>query len=161
MTSLPILSSIKHLASGRQVIGATAACTSLVLQVYQHCFVDTVGNFSWKDWATFAGTSAACYPFGWAVGKCAFALLTVIRMVRLHISAHTLPLTGVGPKVPKQSAIMGAMIGGLGGFMLAYQQSAGESHGSLQLVRSLCLLAASRSLFGCGNMTFAPSLSLL
>lgn len=28
-----------------------------------------VGNFNWKDWATFAGTSAACYPFGWAVGQ--------------------------------------------------------------------------------------------
>ena len=28
-----------------------------------------VGNFSWKDWATFAGTGAVCYPFGWAVGQ--------------------------------------------------------------------------------------------
>ena len=32
---------------------------------------------------------------------------------------------GVKPKVPKQSALMGATIGALGGFMLAYQQSSG------------------------------------
>jgi len=32
---------------------------------------------------------------------------------------------GVAPKVPKQSALMGATIGALGGFMLAHQQSAG------------------------------------
>ena len=28
-----------------------------------------VGNFNLKDWATFAGVPAVCYPFGWAVGK--------------------------------------------------------------------------------------------
>ncbi len=33
---------------------------------------------------------------------------------------------GVAPKVPKQSALMGATIGALGGFMLAHQQSAGK-----------------------------------
>ncbi|DBA72772.1 TPA: hypothetical protein ACH3X2_010162 [Trebouxia sp. C0005] len=66
-------------------------------------FWKTVGNFNWKDWATFAGTTAACYPFGWAVG--------------------------VAPKIPKQSALMGATIGALGGFMLAHQQSAGRLMG--------------------------------
>ena len=28
-----------------------------------------VGNFNVKDWATFAGVPAVCYPFGWAVGN--------------------------------------------------------------------------------------------
>ena len=52
-------------------------------------------------------------------------------LTRLHMSVMLCALTGVGPKVPKQSAIMGAMIGGLGGFMLAYQQSAGGTHNIL------------------------------
>ena len=34
-----------------------------------------VGNFNWKDWATFAGTTAACYPFGWAVGQFLLAIV--------------------------------------------------------------------------------------
>ena len=83
-----------------------------------------VGNFNWKDWATFAGTAAACYPFGWVVGKaCMFApLLKKNPHCRSHV--HFLS-AGVAPKVPKQSALMGATIGALGGFMLAHQQSAG------------------------------------
>ena len=40
-------------------------------------FADAVGNFNWKDWATFAGTSAACYPFGWAVGQCDLTLVVI------------------------------------------------------------------------------------
>ena len=43
-----------------------------------------------------------------------------------HCRSHVHFLSaGVAPKVPKQSALMGATIGALGGFMLAHQQSAG------------------------------------
>jgi len=66
-------------------------------------FWKTVGNFNVSDWATFAGVPAVCYPFGWAVGA--------------------------GAKLPKQSAVMATIIGGLGGFMLAYQQSSGRLMG--------------------------------
>ena len=41
--------------------------------------------------------------------------------------------SGVGPKLPKQSAVMATIIGGLGGFMLAYQQSSGNLGNSPRL----------------------------
>ena len=39
-------------------------------------------------------------------------------------------MIGAGAKLPKQSAVMATIIGGLGGFMLAYQQSSGRQNES-------------------------------
>jgi len=66
-------------------------------------FWKTASNFSLSDYEIWAGVTAISYPFGYVSGRAA--------------------------GVPKQSALVAAVIGATAGFMLAYQNSAGRLMG--------------------------------
>ena len=111
---------------------ACAACKSPAEQGANHGYVcswelqlEGLGNFCRDNCCLLSLRLGS-----WSVSPscCLSCFDCICHLCNLHF-------TGVGPKVPKQSAIMGAMIGGLGGFMLAYQQSSGDSH---RKVGTLC-----------------------
>lgn len=68
-------------------------------------FWQTVGNFSLADYGVWAATVAVSYPFGYIAGRNA--------------------------GVPKQSAVVAAMLGATAGFMLGFQGSSGRLMGFL------------------------------
>lgn len=125
LMSRTILSLTKLLSSGRQVIRHVphAKAPPTKGSHYGYCCswqlqLEGLGNVCRDNCCLLSLRLGS-----WSVSPC-YCLCWFVCICLLHV----LQLTGVGPKVPKQSAIMGAMIGGLGGFMLAYQQSSGDSH---------------------------------
>ena len=92
-----------------------------------------MGNFNTYDWATFAGVTGISFPIGWVSGKiCSLKAFSFHRLCLLH-QTHTWchPMcVGMSSKTPIPMMWTAVTIGGLAGFMMAYQQSAGEPDSS-------------------------------
>lgn len=89
-----------------------------------------MGNYSLRDYGTFAGVTAVCAPYGYYVGGCP-------NIDRLHTSASlsgrkaslmwaaALSASGSPANMRMPSMWCGLTLGAMAGFMLAYQQSSG------------------------------------
>ena len=73
-----------------------------------------------SDCAIFAGVTAISFPIGWVSGVVHTTLLTAPAAVGSEVLC-----AGLSSKVPIPSMWTAASLGGLAGFMMAYQNSTG------------------------------------